>query len=188
MIKPEFKASYIWRQITDVNICSNMQYTLVCWCVFSFLVMFKLLLDFSFFINMEHFLLKQIRTVTTNIPFQRGGSVTNVCDTGLDWCSGDCKCWSLPHFPLAQLGCLQRWRTYAESQSILCDKFNKWNLGGNTEEAMASHSSVLAWKIPWMGKPGGLPSMGSHRVRYNWSDLAAAAAKYLLLSLPRSYM
>ena len=41
---------------------------------------------------------------------------------------------------------------------------------------MATHSSVLAWRIPGMGKPGGLPSMGSHRVRHDWSDLAAAAA------------
>ena len=37
------------------------------------------------------------------------------------------------------------------------------------EKAMASHSSTLAWKIPWTEKPGGLQSMGSHRVRYNWS-------------------
>ena len=41
---------------------------------------------------------------------------------------------------------------------------------------MATHSSVLAWRIPGMGEPGGLPSMGSHRVRHDWSDLAAAAA------------
>ena len=40
---------------------------------------------------------------------------------------------------------------------------------------MAPHSSVLAWRIPGMGEPGGLPSMGSHRVGHNWSDLAAAA-------------
>ena len=39
---------------------------------------------------------------------------------------------------------------------------------------MATHSSVLAWRIPGMGKPSWLPSMGSHRVRHNWSDLAAA--------------
>ena len=38
------------------------------------------------------------------------------------------------------------------------------------------HSSVLAWRIPGMGEPGGLPSMGSHRVGHDWSDLAAAAA------------
>ena len=44
------------------------------------------------------------------------------------------------------------------------------------EKEMASHSSVLAWRIPGMVEPGGLPSMGSHRVGHNWSDLAAAAA------------
>ena len=41
---------------------------------------------------------------------------------------------------------------------------------------MATHSCVLAWRIPGTGEPGGLPPMGSHRVRYDWSDLAAAAA------------
>ena len=41
---------------------------------------------------------------------------------------------------------------------------------------MATHSSVLAWRIPGMAEPGGLPSMGSHRVGHDWSDLAAAAA------------
>ena len=41
---------------------------------------------------------------------------------------------------------------------------------------MATHSSVLAWRIPGTVEPGGLPSMGLHRVRQDWSDLAAAAA------------
>ena len=41
---------------------------------------------------------------------------------------------------------------------------------------MATHSSVLAWRIPGTAEPGGLPSMGSHRVWHEWSDLAAAAA------------
>ena len=41
---------------------------------------------------------------------------------------------------------------------------------------MASHSSVLAWRIPGMVEPGGLPSLGLHRVGHDWSDLAAAAA------------
>ena len=40
------------------------------------------------------------------------------------------------------------------------------------ENEMAPHSSVLAWRIPGTGKPGGLPSMGSHRVGHDWSDLA----------------
>ena len=41
---------------------------------------------------------------------------------------------------------------------------------------VATHSSVLAWRIPGTGEPGGLPSVGLHRVRHDWSDLAAAAA------------
>ena len=44
------------------------------------------------------------------------------------------------------------------------------------EKEMATHSSVLSWRIPGTGEPGGLPSMGSHRVGHDWSDLAAAAA------------
>ena len=44
------------------------------------------------------------------------------------------------------------------------------------EKEMATHSSVLAWRIPGMGVPGGLPSMGLHRVGHDWSNLAAAAA------------
>ena len=44
------------------------------------------------------------------------------------------------------------------------------------EKEMATHSSVLAWRIPGTGEPGGLLSMGSYRVGHNWSDLAAAAA------------
>ena len=46
---------------------------------------------------------------------------------------------------------------------------------------MATHSSVLAWRIPGTGEPGLLLSIGSHRVRHNWRDLAAAAA---LIHLP----
>ena len=44
------------------------------------------------------------------------------------------------------------------------------------EKEMATYSSVLAWRIPGMGEPGGLPSMGSHGVGHEWGDLAAAAA------------
>ena len=40
---------------------------------------------------------------------------------------------------------------------------------GQTEKAMAPHSSTLAWKIPWTGEPGGLQSMGSLRVRHDWT-------------------
>ena len=44
------------------------------------------------------------------------------------------------------------------------------------EKETATHSSVLAWRIPGRGEPGGLLSLGLHRVRHDWSDLAAAAA------------
>ena len=44
------------------------------------------------------------------------------------------------------------------------------------EKEMATHSSVLAWRTPGTGEPGGLPSLGSHRVGHDWSDIAAAAA------------
>ena len=44
------------------------------------------------------------------------------------------------------------------------------------EKEMATHSSILAWRIPGTGEPGGLQSMGSHRVGHDLSDLAPAAA------------
>ena len=52
------------------------------------------------------------------------------------------------------------------------------------EKEMATHSSVLAWRIPGTGEPGGLPSMGSHRVGHDWSDLAAVAVYFYPKSLP----
>ena len=52
------------------------------------------------------------------------------------------------------------------------------------EKEMATHSSVLAWRIPGTGEPGGLLSRGSNRVRHNWSDLADSILKsrYITLS------
>ena len=60
------------------------------------------------------------------------------------------------------------------------------------EKEMATHSSVLAWRIPGTGEPGGLPSLGSHRVGHDWSDFAAAAeekgmeSRRMIRSKPRS--
>ena len=47
------------------------------------------------------------------------------------------------------------------------------------EKEMATHSSVLAWRIPGMGKPSGMLSMGLHRVGHDWSDIAAASQWYI---------
>ena len=49
------------------------------------------------------------------------------------------------------------------------------------KKEMATHSSVLAWRIPGTGEPGGLPSMGLHRVRHYWSDLAAASSCHSII-------
>ena len=48
------------------------------------------------------------------------------------------------------------------------------------EKEMATHSSVLVWQIPGTGEPGGLPSMGSHKVGHDWSNLAAAVKAMVL--------
>ena len=49
------------------------------------------------------------------------------------------------------------------------------------EKEMATHSSILAWRIPWTEEPGSLQSIGSQRVRHNWSNWAI----YLCIGLPR---
>ena len=51
------------------------------------------------------------------------------------------------------------------------------------EKEIATHSSILAWRIPWTEEPGRLQSMGSHRVRHDWSELALMQASWT----PRKY-
>ena len=62
----------------------------------------------------------------------------------------------------------------AESQTRMSDFTFTFHLHA-LEKEMTTHSSVLAWRIPGMEKPGGLPSMGLHRIGHDWSDLAVAA-------------
>ena len=49
-----------------------------------------------------------------------------------------------------------------------------WSLDSEDplEESMATYFNILAWRIPWKGEPGGLQSIGLHRVRHDWRDLA----------------
>ena len=63
-----------------------------------------------------------------------------------------------------------------------------WALGWEDplEEGMATHPSILAWEMPQTEEPGGLESMGSHRIRHDWSDLALTRGHPSLLSLPPS--
>ena len=56
------------------------------------------------------------------------------------------------------------------------------------EKEMATHSSILAWRIPGTGEPGGLLSMGSHRVGHDWSDLASASAASICTIYDKSFL
>ena len=61
-------------------------------------------------------------------------------------------------------------RVKKEAKKLMSDVYRFHLLAPNTlkmEKEMATHSSVLAWRIPGMGEPGGLPSMGSHRVGHD---------------------
>ena len=77
---------------------------------------------------------------------------------------------------LSLLIILQRpyFQTRSPSQLPGIRQFRRTQFNLLLEKEMATYSSVLAWRIPGMGEPGGLPSMGSHRVGHDWSDLAAA--------------
>ena len=71
---------------------------------------------------------------------------------------------------------VKRWQQIFSASRVMWSLLHLFNSSSHKERAMATHSSVLAWRIPGTGEPGGLPSMGSHRVRHDWSNLAAAVA------------
>ena len=75
-----------------------------------------------------------------------------------------------------------------KSQTLLSDFSFTFHFHA-LEKEMATHSSFLAWRIPGIGEPGGLLSMGLHRVWHDWSNLAAAAActYYILAPWKKSY-
>ena len=92
-----------------------------------------------------------------------------------------------------ELNCIRRqWQTtpvllpgksHGLSNLVGCSPWGRWGSDMTErlhfhfpalEKEMATHSSVLAWRIPGTGEPGGLLFMGSHRVRHDWSDLALA--------------
>ena len=83
--------------------------------------------------------------------------------------------------PVLLPGKSHRWRSlvgctpWGHEESDMTERFPFTLSFHALEKEMATHSSVLAWRIPGMGEPDGLPSMGSHRVGHDWSDLAVAA-------------
>ena len=73
-------------------------------------------------------------------------------------------------------------KSHGQRSLVGCSPWGRWGSDMTErlhfhalEKEMAAHSSVLAWRIPGTREPGGLPSMRSHRVGHDWSDLAAAA-------------
>ena len=70
-------------------------------------------------------------------------------------------------------------KSHARRSLVGCSPWvsKSWTRLSALEKEMATHSRVLAWRIPGTGEPGGLPSMGSYRVRHDWSDLAAGCIK-----------
>ena len=116
-------------------------------------------------------------------------------------CSG-CRGFETMHRSGSDKVWLQREQTnellqFSSVQSLscvqLCDPMNGSTPGTTErlpfnfhplEKEMATHSSTLAWRTPGTREPGRLPSMGSHRVRHDWSDLAAAAGLPVYNQLP----
>ena len=81
------------------------------------------------------------------------------------------------HGQRSLVGCSPWGREESDTTEQLHFHFSLSRIGeGNVNPLMSTHFSVLVWRIPGMGEPGGLLSMGSHRVGHDWSDLAAAAA------------
>ena len=96
------------------------------------------------------------------------------------WPRQEHRCTFLPPSPIPPLWVI------TEHQAALPELYDRFPLASyvTPEKAMAPpHSSILAWRIPGTGEPGGLPSVGSRRVRHNRSDLAAAAAAVLHMAV-----
>ena len=59
--------------------------------------------------------------------------------------------------------------TVGVQEACISDEFYFYPTGGELEKEMTTHSSILAWKIPWMEEPGRLQSMGLQRVGHDWA-------------------
>ena len=129
-------------------------------------------------------------------PWRAEGASSAVIQSCLTLCDPmDCNMPSFPiHNQLLELAQRRRqWhptpvllpgKSHGQRSLVSCSPWGRWRSDMTEwlhfhalEKEMATHCSVLAWRIPGTGEPGGLLSMGSHRVRHDWSDLAAAAAE-----------
>ena len=136
-----------------------------------------LILFLSHEISHQRFCLKSADEINCKKPFQRGITETRGCTpVGKRWevngATLQCSCQENPMDGGA-------WRAtvhgVAMSRTWLCEFTFTFPFHA-LEKEMATHSSVLAWRIPGTGEPGGRPSMGSHNFRHDWSDLAAVSS------------
>ena len=117
------------------------------------------------------------RTVDKNfLNLRTWGDMCTISKTTTGWLNSSTLAWKIPwtEEPWAAV------HGVAEGQTRLSDFTFTFHFHA-LEKEVATHSSVLAWRIPGKGEPGGLPSTGSHRVRHDWSDLAAATAAVVVL-------
>ena len=85
----------------------------------------------------------------------------------------NCHCYS--YMSMVEYG-LTWWLSSKDSTCSARDAVQSLGLEDPLEESTATHSSSLAWKIPWTEEPGGLQSIGLQRVRHDWSDWARVQA------------
>ena len=99
--------------------------------------------------------------VVKNLPANAGDIKDTGLIPGLGRSPREDKGYPLQYFGLEiSMDCIVHWVTKSRTQ---LSSFHFHAL----EKEMATHASVLAWRIPGMGEPGGLPSMGSHRVGHD---------------------
>ena len=136
-----------------------------------------LILFLSHEISHQRFCLKLADEINCKKPFQRGITETRGCTpvgkrSEVNGATLQCSCQENPMDGGA-------WRAtvhgVAMSRSWLCEFTFTFPFHA-LEKEMATHSSVLAWRNPGTGEPGGRPSMGSHNFRHDWSDLAAVSS------------
>ena len=145
---------------------------------------------FSHLIFTRHFKV-DIITIIASILYMEGGRFCNIVDSTSFWW---CLLWWFGegNGTLLQYSCLENPMDGGAWYASVHGVAKGWTCLGDftftfhfhaLERAMATHSSVLAWRIPGTGEPGVLTSMGSHRVRHDWIELAAAALWWLQLLL-----
>ena len=105
--------------------------------------------------------------------WERGSGWGDTCAPKCD----SCRCMAkTPQFCQEVILQLNKWNLKKESACNAGDPGSIPGLGRSLEKEMATHSSIFTWRILWTEEPGGLQSLGSQKVRHDWSDWACTHA------------